>query len=261
MNADPRPDGVRAAARRAGAYVTAGAAHLSTEAAFRAKVRTRLSTLPAPTHEGTPTVLVHGWIARRTCWSAAISHLWRAGLTDLHTAGYDVWRDDLWDAADRVGRRIVRLADRHEVERIDVVAHSMGGPTVAAAMRASRDVADRVGSVVSLGSPWSGAPAARAARILPIGPLRSAAQLAPRSVDLAVLRAWVAGELDRPWTNVWSAADEVVPDWSTRSLAGPTVRTQEAPTLGHTEMLLSRRVADLVATALAPDPQALATAA
>lgn len=236
---------------RAAAYLTAGAAHLHTDAAFRAEVRTRLATAVAPAGDGPPTVLVHGWIARRTCWSAAIGHLWNAGLGDLHTAGYDVWREDLWDAADRVGRRIVRLADRHHVERIDVVAHSMGGPTVAAAMRASRDVAARVGSVVSLGSPWSGAPAARAARVLPLGPLRSAAQLAPRSVDLAVLRAWMAVDLERPWTNLWSAADEVVPDWSTRSLFGPTVRTVEAPQLGHTQMLLSRRVAHTVARALA----------
>lgn len=244
----------------AAAYLTTGAAHLHSDAGFRAQVRTRLATLETPTANGPPTVLVHGWIARRTCWSAAIGHLWRAGVGDLHTAGYDVWRDDLWDAADVVGRRIVRLADRHDVARVDVVAHSMGGLTVAAAMRSSREVADRVGAVVSIGSPWSGAPAARAARALPIGPLRSAAQLAPRSVDLAVLRAWMAVELDRPWTNLWSAADELVPDWSTRSLFGPTVRTVEAPRLGHTQMLLSGRVAGAVAQALRPPSELLAAA-
>jgi triacylglycerol lipase len=197
-----------------------------------------------------PVVLVHGWIARRTAWAQTIANLHGRGFADLHAASYDVWREDLHAAAERVGRRLRVVADRHEVEQVDVVAHSMGGPTVMAAMAGDPAVAARVHRVVSLGSPWAGAPLARLARLSPVGPLRSAAQLAPRSTDLACLRAFAANRLIAPWTSVWSPTDELVPPWSASELFGPTVTNVAAPPVGHLELLLSRPVLRLIGDGL-----------
>ncbi|WP_052666885.1 esterase/lipase family protein [Nitriliruptor alkaliphilus] len=240
-------------ARRGSSYLVAARHHLQGDRSLRGEVARLLAETPVDVDvdaHARPVVLVHGWIARKTSWARTIANLQRRGFDDLHAASYDVWREDLHRAAARVGDRLREVADRHEVDQVDVVAHSMGGPTVLAAMAADSAVADTVHRVVSLGSPWAGAPAARRARLTPVGPLRSAAQLAPGSTDLACLRAWAATRMRTPWTSVWSAADELVPGWSGTTLFGPTVTNVEAPPLGHLELLLSRRVVELIGDGL-----------
>jgi triacylglycerol lipase len=251
---------VQQLARKGGSYLEAARHHLRDDRSLRAEVDRLLAGIvvddDADPH-ARPVVLVHGWIARKTSWARTIVNLHRRGFDDLHAASYDVWRQDLHRAAAQVGRRLHAVAEQHDVEQVDVVAHSMGGPTVLAAMASDSAVAATVHRVVSLGSPWAGAPLAHLARLSRVGPLRSAAQLAPGSTDLACLRAWAANRLEAPWTSVWSPADELVPDWSASTLFGPTVTNVEAPPVGHLELLLSRHVVKLIGDGLRT-PQALA---
>jgi triacylglycerol lipase len=243
---------MRAEVRRVTAYVTATRHRFLDDRAMRDE----LAALPAATRchldagstEGAassvPVVLVHGYLARKSCWLPTIKHLRSQGLEHLRTATYNVFHDGVEQAARRVHDKVHRVADEHDVERVHVVGHSMGGiATLYAA--ASYGLEDRLASVVTLGSPYGGAPLARLAPGL-TQPLRTARQLAPGSPLLAELRER-ATELELPWTSLWSRRDELVP--APAAQLAPAHNVETAP-VGHAEMLLSRRVATSVLEAL-----------
>lgn len=205
----------------------------------------------AVTHER-PVVLVHGWIARKTSWAHTIVRMHRMGLVDVHTATYNVFGDDVPQAAGRLAGRIRRLADSHGVDRVDVVGHSMGGLAVLHAALHADDLP--LGRVVTLGAPYLGSPLAHLSRLSPValGPLRSARQMRPGCGYLAELRDAAARGLPaESWTCLWSPADELVPPPS-GELDAPGVTSVRTPPVAHVEMLLSRRIAALTVAALAP---------
>jgi triacylglycerol lipase len=243
---------MRTEVRRFGAYVTATRHRFLDDRAMRDELVPR----SGPHHcnldrdgvdqgvASVPVVLVHGYLARKTCWLPTIRHLRGHGLGHLRTATYNVFHHGVEQAARRVHDKVQRVADEHDVERVHVVGHSMGGiATLYAASHYGLD--DRLASVVTLGSPYGGAPLARLAPGLTQA-LRTARQLAPGSPLLAELRDR-ATELDLPWTSLWSRRDELVPVAAAQ--LAPAHNVETAP-VGHAEMLLSRRVATSVLEAL-----------
>jgi triacylglycerol lipase len=230
---------VRNEIRRFSAYLSAARTHLLDERGMRERLADRLGHLDCAEgcDDTVPVVLVHGYLARKSCWLPTIERLHRDGLTHLRAATYNVFEDGVEHAARRVYDKVQRVAEEHDTERVHVVAHSMGG--VATLYAASRyGLADQLASVVTLGSPYGGAPLAR---FLPpwIQATRTARQLAPGSELLSELHR-EAHDLDVSWTSLWSRRDELVPvDAAQLSTA---TNTETAP-VGHVEMLLSRRVA------------------
>jgi pimeloyl-ACP methyl ester carboxylesterase len=247
---------MRAEVRRLSAYVTATRHRFLDDRTMRDE----LADQPADDRCGAgardgsiatvPVVLVHGYLARKTCWLPTIRHLRGHGLGHLRTATYNVFHDGVEQAARRVHDKVQRVADEHDVERVHVVGHSMGGiATLYAASHYGLD--DRLASVVTLGSPYRGAPLARLAPAIGQA-MRTARQLAPGSALLEDLRDR-ATELDLPWTSLWSRRDELVPVPAAQLAAARNVET--AP-VGHAEMLLSTRVATSVLQALKHHPAA-----
>lgn len=243
---------MRTEVRRVAAYVTATRHRFLDDRTMRDE----LSALPAANRcrldggstagevTSVPVVLVHGYLARKSCWLPTIRHLRGHGLDHLRTATYNVFHEGVEQAARRVHDKVQRVADEHDVERVHVVGHSMGG--IATLYAASYYGLDRrLASVVTLGSPYGGAPLARLAPGVTQA-LRTARQLAPGSPLLAELRDR-ATELELPWTSLWSRRDELVPVAAAQ--LAPAHNVETAP-VGHAEMLLSRRVATSVLEAL-----------
>lgn len=246
----PGPARLGSAARKFASYAAAAAVHPLGDRRLHRMVAGRLE--PADGHADRPVVLVHGWTARKTCWYQTIVRLGRAGFGDIHTASYALG-DDIASAAAKVADRIVRVADDHGSDAVDVVAHSMGGLATLAAV-VDLGLGPRLGRVVTLGTPYHGAPRADLARLAPgVGPLRAARQMTAGSDTLLRLRAEASARLDVPWTCLWSPADELVPAGSA-VLHAPHVAAVETAPVGHVEMLMDRTVAAQVAAALAPAP-------
>lgn len=230
------------------AYLSAARSHMLTDSELRAHIAATTAGGPLPDRcHPRPVVLVHGWLARTSSWQHMIVRLFEAGIADMHTAAYDVFHHDLHAAAQIVADRVRHVSDTHD-SPVDIIAHSMGGIATLEAV-VNRNMSAHIHTVATLGSPYHGAPIARAAQLLPAGPLRAATQLRPRSPDLAALRAAAVNGLPVNWTCLWSRADELVPAPSA-VLTAAGVHHVQTKDVGHVELLLSRTVVHQVAAAL-----------
>ena len=123
-------------------------------------------------------------------------------------------------------------------ERVDVVAHSMGG-LVATYMLKCLDRGRRVRRVVALATPFGGASGARFASLL--GPLGgSLAQIAPDSRLLRLL----AGSPVPPGSaliSIRGSHDRLVPADAARIGDGPGHHDVDAGPCGHLQLLLGAR--------------------
>jgi len=127
-----------------------------------------------------PIVLLHGFAA----WSRVLlpleHFLTRELSRQVIRLRLGAGLESLDSAARRAAAFMSRIASVHPGERIDVVAHSMGG-LVASCLLKTIDRGERLGTVITLGTPHRGTPFALAgARLLGrLGP--SLAQMAPGS--------------------------------------------------------------------------------
>jgi hypothetical protein len=202
---------------------------------------------PAPRATGAREVLVlvHGrtapafWLARR---------LRRAGWGAQHAVRYARAFDTLDAAAARLGRAVHALADAG-ARRVHVVAHGAGGIVVRAWL-AEAHAPCALASVVTLGAPHAGPEAIGPLPLDAMGAdLRAASPWrrllgdgAPAGVGMVVVRA--TGDVVVPPASGWCRGAVTI------SIDGP----------GHWGLLLSSRVATLVAENLETDGAAEAAA-
>jgi len=153
--------------------------------------------------------------------------------------------DDLIDLGDRfteIVREVVAVNGLKEDDRIDIVAHSMGG-LVARLALLDVGVTNRVHTLVTLGSPHGGTHAARFA-----GSGR-AKELRPDSEVIKRLSVQI------PWAGptrlvcLWSKADPLMQPATTAVMDG--AESEELPDMTHTAYLLDRRAWRAVRAALA----------
>lgn len=107
-----------------------------------------------PAGETRPVVLVHGWSLNRASMAMLAARLRKDGR-DAYTINYMSMRADTDAKAAAIAEMLGDIARRSGAERVDVVAHSLGGVVTRAAARWHG--ADKViGNVVTLGSPHRG---------------------------------------------------------------------------------------------------------
>jgi pimeloyl-ACP methyl ester carboxylesterase len=127
--------------------------------------------LAAPRREGgIPVVLVPGIGGSPRDFADLVPHLQRAG----YRPAYFVYPSGmaLGEAAEQLGKRLRELAERHDVDRLVVIGHSMGG-VVAKALLDEVDVDDDLPSwrlFISISSPFGGVDTAQYADRLPQHP-------------------------------------------------------------------------------------------
>ena len=148
------------------------------------------------------------------------------GIGDIRDTGMDLLE------------AIEAATSRCGFERVDVVAHSMGG-LVATYMLKCLDHGHRVRRVVALGTPFGGASGARLVSLL--GPLGGAlAQIAPGSRLLRLL----GGARVPPGSaliSVSGSCDRLVPAAAARIAEAPGHHHFDAGPCGHLQLLLGAR--------------------
>jgi pimeloyl-ACP methyl ester carboxylesterase len=189
-----------------------------------------------------PVVLLHGFAMNRTNWIWLGRRLARRGIGPLYGTSY-FSPQSVRRSAEHLARFIERVAAREKSERVDVVAHSLGGVVVRYYIERLGG-AKRVGRVVTIGSPHHGTLIARLGALFP-----SARETLAGSSFYADLGPLVARE-GIAFTSVWSRADAIIEPPESSSIA-PVGEDCVFENLGHLSLLLSPRVLDTIADRLA----------
>ncbi|RME20287.1 MAG: alpha/beta fold hydrolase [Deltaproteobacteria bacterium] len=183
-----------------------------------------------------PVLLVPGFGLNRRCFLFLALYLRRRGWRWVWAINNRPFSGPIQALAVELGHRVEELCEASGSDRVDIVAHSMGG-LVAAWYIQHLGGARRVRRLVALGTPWAGS------RMAIFGPLRQARDLEPGSETLSLL-----GPSRVPTTTVWSPHDNIVlPPESARA---PWTTTVAASWTGHLTLLLSATALRHVAGAL-----------
>ena len=196
-----------------------------------------------------PVLLVHG-IWHNQSWAVRLGRkLAEEGFT-CRSVNYRTVGRDIDDAAAQVATHVRQLAARYGVDRVHVVAHSLGGVVLRTAI-VRHGIGDMVAGAVTIGSPHGGSPLAlRPAWRLPrIG--RLIAEVAPASPFLHQLDVDTVEGTGTDWTAIYSVHDEIVPGQRGR-LTHPSLRASnvEVTGVGHIGLMFNSTVTFTVLTAL-----------
>jgi pimeloyl-ACP methyl ester carboxylesterase len=187
--------------------------------------------LPPDGHH--PLVLVYGFGGRPGNFLALRTWLRFAGRRRVYLADFGN-SESLEHAALQLGSMILTIAERNELgpdERVDVVAHSMGGLVARLALEDDA-VSSRVATVLTLGTPHSGTWMARFGGTSAI-PLRPDSPLIAR---LAAQLPWPADPGKPRLVAMWSQTDMLVVPPEGAQVAGAL--NVEMPGFTHYSYLL-----------------------
>jgi len=174
-------------------------------------------------------LLVHGYVCNRGQWWWMRRRL-RAGGFAVATINLEPPLADIDHFADLLRERIEALLGETGVERLALVAHSMGGLVARAYLR--RHGSARVSTLITLVSPHGGTVLAY------LGPGRDARQMQPGSDWLRHLAEQESFGV--PVLSLGAGLDEIVVPQEGSRLAG--ARNKTFATLGHLSMLFSAAV-------------------
>jgi triacylglycerol esterase/lipase EstA (alpha/beta hydrolase family) len=181
-----------------------------------------------------PIVLLHGFGMTRTSWLVLGHRLARRGLGPLYGTTYFSLQS-VRRSAEQLAAFVERACAKAGAERVDIVAHSMGG-VVARYYLERLGGATRVGRLITIASPHRGTVLGR------YGVVRGARQLAAGSSLLAELATPASGVA---YTSIWSRSDSMVIPPSSSSIT-PAGEDRVFDDLGHLSLLASRRVVDVI---------------
>ena len=191
--------------------------------------------------ERRPIVLLHGFMLTQTSWLVLGRRLARRGLGPLYGTTYYSLQS-VRRSAEHLGAFVDEVLARTGAERVDIVAHSMGG-VVARYWIERLGGAARLGRLVTIASPHRGTRMGR------LGLAAGARELAVGSPLFAELSLPAAG---LPYTSIWSRSDSIVIPQASSSIA-PGGEDRVFDDLGHLSLLASRRVVDVIAERLRAD--------
>ena len=184
--------------------------------------------------DDTPVILVHGLFQNRTCWWWLARALRRRGNKVLRYS-ISPWHN-IEAVTEILDQHIDRLRHRYGIRQVVLVGHSMGG-IIARNYVQLRGGAPKVAAIIQLATPNQGSKLAPFA-ISPLGVL-----LVPDSPFLQRLNAAPLPDCC-PVTTIFSRRDNMVLPYSGCHLPG--ARNIELDGLGHTSLLFSPRVLNLV---------------
>lgn len=194
--------------------------------------------LPRPTpkmsKDTVPIILLHGLFQNQACWWWMRRQLKKQGYVTV-SLNLSPWHN-VEALAEILDKKIDRLRHRFGIQQVVLVGHSMGG-MIARNYVQLRGGDTKVASVVQLGSPNNGSKLAPFA-ISPLGLL-----LLPGS-DFLQRLAEAPMPQDCEITSIYSRRDNMVLPFEYSHL--PDGRNIEIDGLGHTSLLFSRRVLQLV---------------
>ena len=188
-----------------------------------------------------PVILLHGFAMNRTNWIWLGRRLAARGIGPLYGTTYFSLQPIARSAA-KLARFVDEVRAKAQCERVDIVAHSLGG--VVARWYIDRlDGAGKIGRVVTIGSPHRGTLTSR------LGPLIPSARETRVDSDFYTALGPITPRDGISYTSVWSRADAVIEPPESSSIA-PAGADCVFDDLGHLSLLLSPRVLDAVAERL-----------
>ena len=211
----------------------------------------RLAPEPVAPLRASPLLFVHGYFCNRALWLPFMRAAARRGFV-CEAVTLAAPFDDIDHYADTIAIAIDALLARARecgvaADRVVVIAHSMGGVAVRAAIR--RHGAARIARVITLGAPHAGTLHAW------IGGATNVRQMRRHSKWLGELDAFEAAhEHDAPpdttvlsrarYTTVFSYHDNIVAPQETARLAG--AHNVALAGIGHVSLVYSQRVREVV---------------
>ncbi len=187
---------------------------------------------------GRPIVLLHGFALTHTSWIVLGRRLARRGLGPLFGTTYFSLQP-VRTSAEHLGMFVDEVLARTGADKVDIVAHSMGG-VVARYYLERLGGSERVGRLVTIASPHHGTR---------MGNWGLAAGARDLAVGSPLMRELAPPATPRPYTSIWSRSDSIVIPQSSSSIA-PAGEDRVFDDLGHLSLLASRRVVDVIAERL-----------
>jgi triacylglycerol esterase/lipase EstA (alpha/beta hydrolase family) len=181
-----------------------------------------------------PIILLHGFMLTQTSWLLLGHRLRRRGIGPLYATTYFSLQS-VRASAEQLAAFVDEVCARHGTERVDIIAHSMGG-VVARYFIERLDGARRLGRLITIASPHKGTRMGR------WGLVTGARDLIADSSLMGELAAPRAG---LPYTSIWSRSDSIVLPQASSSIA-PVGEDCIFDDLGHLSLLASRRVTDAI---------------
>ncbi|MBU1992514.1 MAG: hypothetical protein ABH856_01970 [Patescibacteria group bacterium] len=206
---------------------------------------------PAEQVGGTETVIVPGYASRNMSLLPLEERLRERGIESRTLRAYEDLRLrqplPTLEAADHVQE----IIEQSRAEIVNFVCHSMGGLTVLiACSRLSGETREKVGRIVTLGTPWQGAPLARTLSFVKRGDM-ALKDLSPGSDILKTEIPKITQEVRGKTVAVISVADKLVPLQSgilEGALLNLVLRRDRS--VIHADFLHDKRVAEMVAAIL-----------
>ncbi len=187
-----------------------------------------------------PVVLLHGLAMNRTSWIWLGRRLINRGAGPLYGTTY-FSPQSVHRSAIHLQRFVERVRAREDSPRVDIVAHSLGG-LIARYYIEHLGGAEQVGRLITIGSPHKGSAMGR----FGFGPAVRATL--PDSEFLHGLGPFNTSN-HVTYTSIWSRSDAVIVPAESSAIA-PAGVDYVFDGLGHLALLLSPRVADVVARRL-----------
>lgn len=200
--------------------------------------RSSAEDVRTPEERGPPVVLLHGYLMNRTNWIWLGPRLASLGIGPLYGTSY-FSPQSLDRSAEHLARFVDDVRAREGAERVDILAHSLGG-VVARHYIEHLGGASRVRRVVTIATPYRGTIWAW----LVFGGARSA--LMRHAVEPTSHPGGV------PFFSIWSRSDNIVVPAESSALAHNATNGADIifDDIGHGALLFSPRVADAVADCL-----------
>jgi len=186
-----------------------------------------------------PVLLVHGYdMNRATMWPLAL-YLRTRGWKWVHSVNHGPWGNPVAAHARHLAVRVAELKRASGADRVDVVAHSMGG-LITAFYAARMDGARDIRRLVTIGTPWKGTWLAY------FGHRAEARDLEPESAVVTELSSICPRVV--PVTSIWTPCDQIVVP--ARNSVIDHADCVEIPIAGHLDLLIDGRVFTAVRDAL-----------
>lgn len=196
-----------------------------------------------------PVLLLHGFVDNRSAFALLRRSLSRHGWTHVQAVNYSPFTPDLRSAAEQLGAHVERACAQSGRDRVDIVAHSLGG--LIARYYVQRLGGDaRVRTLVTLGTPHSGTRAVPAFTPHPL-----ARQMRPGSPVLTELAASAPGCRTR-FVAFWSDLDQLMIPVGAARLEHADLLTENVHVtgIGHLALPVHAPVAAEIRRALGEHP-------
>jgi len=191
---------------------------------------------PIGAHDGTPILLIHGYMFNKTVWYYFKRKLAHAGFGPVYTITLGNLLGSIKDHADKIAEMASFIQRETGQSQIILVGHSMGGLTASyyAMQLAPRG---KVKALITIGSPLAGTLVAY------LGLGKSARDMLPNSEVIATVREQMPLHPEIDFYQIMTWTDElIVPNTSALTGREPT-HHYVIDDIGHMALLFSSRVA------------------